>query len=99
MLVNLCNKATLYTEAEMECRAGCGACCIAPSISSPIPGMLEGKPAGGRCVQLNDEYRCQLFGSDERPKVCRDFEASKDVCGSTRDVAMVLIESLEKATN
>ncbi|MFO6380325.1 hypothetical protein ACLBYN_47875, partial [Pseudomonas aeruginosa] len=22
----------------MQCRAGCGACCIAPSISSPLPG-------------------------------------------------------------
>ncbi|MGO3397219.1 MAG: YkgJ family cysteine cluster protein, partial [Serratia proteamaculans] len=22
----------------MDCRADCGACCIAPSISSPIPG-------------------------------------------------------------
>ncbi|HNV09555.1 MAG TPA: YkgJ family cysteine cluster protein, partial [Dokdonella sp.] len=29
----------------MSCRSGCGACCIAPSISSPIPGMPNGKPA------------------------------------------------------
>ena len=36
----------------MQCRAGCGACCIAISISSPIPGMPLGKPAGVRCVQL-----------------------------------------------
>ncbi|MCR3872443.1 YkgJ family cysteine cluster protein, partial [Pseudomonas aeruginosa] len=28
----------------MQCRAGCGACCIAPSISSPLPGMPAGKP-------------------------------------------------------
>ncbi|HFY5777145.1 TPA: YkgJ family cysteine cluster protein, partial [Salmonella enterica subsp. enterica serovar Typhimurium] len=27
----------------MDCRSGCGACCIAPSISSPIPGMPYGK--------------------------------------------------------
>ncbi|MCC6439509.1 MAG: YkgJ family cysteine cluster protein, partial [Rhodanobacteraceae bacterium] len=26
----------------MSCRSGCGACCIAPSISSPIPGMPNG---------------------------------------------------------
>jgi Fe-S-cluster containining protein len=32
----------------MNCRLGCGACCIAPSISSPIPGMPQGKPAGVR---------------------------------------------------
>ncbi|NBX68342.1 MAG: YkgJ family cysteine cluster protein, partial [Proteobacteria bacterium] len=37
----------------MECRIGCGACCIAPSISSPLPGMPHGKPAGVRCVNLN----------------------------------------------
>jgi Fe-S-cluster containining protein len=41
----------------MDCRPGCGACCIAPSISSPIPGMpvVDGisKPAGVRCVQLD----------------------------------------------
>lgn len=30
-------------ENTFECRPGCGACCIAPSISSPIPGMPEGK--------------------------------------------------------
>ena len=28
------------------CRPGCGACCIAPSITSPIPGMPDGKPVG-----------------------------------------------------
>lgn len=33
-------------ENTFECRPGCGACCIAPSISSPIPGMPEGKAAG-----------------------------------------------------
>ncbi len=27
----------------MDCRIGCGACCIAPSISSALPGMF-GKP-------------------------------------------------------
>ncbi|HEY9209172.1 MAG TPA: YkgJ family cysteine cluster protein, partial [Acidovorax sp.] len=25
----------------LACRAGCGACCTAPSISSPIPGMPD----------------------------------------------------------
>ena len=36
----------------MECRTDCGACCIAPSISSPIPGMPQGKPAGDNAVIL-----------------------------------------------
>ena len=29
----------------MDCRPGCGACCIAPSINTPLPGMPHGKPA------------------------------------------------------
>jgi hypothetical protein len=54
----------------MNCRAGCGACCIAPSISSPIPGMPQGKPAGVRCIQLDEANRCRIFGRPERPAVC-----------------------------
>ncbi len=40
----------------MDCRSHCGACCTAPLITSPIPGMPDGKPAGLRCVQLVDEF-------------------------------------------
>ena len=43
----------------MDCRPRCAACCIAPSISSPIPGMPEGKPAGVACVQLDADLRCR----------------------------------------
>ena len=46
----------------MKCREGCGACCIAPSISSPIPGMPHGKVAGERCLQLSAENLCNIFG-------------------------------------
>ena len=49
------------SEAGHACREGCAACCIAPSISSPIPGMPNGKPAGVRCVQLDNALRCLLF--------------------------------------
>ena len=35
---------------DPECRPGCAACCIAPSISSPIPGMPDGNVAGAVCV-------------------------------------------------
>jgi len=51
----------------MNCREGCGACCIAPSISSPLPGMPQGKPAGERCLHLSVEQLCLLFGQPERP--------------------------------
>ncbi len=82
----------------MECRVGCGACCVAISISSAIPGMPDGKPAGVRCVQLCDDGRCALFGNPRRPAVCRQFQAAEDVCGSSREEAMRLIAELERLT-
>ncbi|MGR9099176.1 MAG: YkgJ family cysteine cluster protein, partial [Gammaproteobacteria bacterium] len=78
----------------MNCRPGCGACCIALSISSPIPGMPLGKPPGVRCVHLALDYRCRLFGSDQRPRVCEKFSPGHDVCGTSREEAMALIEFL-----
>ena len=82
----------------MECRVGCGACCIAPSISSPIPGMPQGKPAGVRCVQLSEDHRCRLFGLPERPAVCLAFAADVMVCGDTREQALKLLGWLEETT-
>ncbi|MBF6023389.1 YkgJ family cysteine cluster protein [Lysobacter niastensis] len=82
----------------MECRARCGACCIAPSINSPIPGMPHGKPAGMPCVQLDDDYRCRLFGKPERPAFCASLRPSMEMCGSSREEAMVSLSSLEAMT-
>lgn len=82
----------------MECRAGCGACCTAPSISSPIPGMPHGKPAGVRCVQLTADNLCKLFGRPERPEVCSRLRPSEEMCGGTREEALVYLSFLEKAT-
>ncbi|WOT05219.1 YkgJ family cysteine cluster protein [Shewanella youngdeokensis] len=83
----------------MNCRLGCGACCIAPSITTPIPGMPNGKPAGVRCVQLNDGNLCKLFGQPERPEVCGQFIATADVCGANSQEALWLISSMEQATS
>jgi Fe-S-cluster containining protein len=82
----------------MECRLGCGACCIAPSISSSIPGMEKGKPAGVRCVQLNELNLCKLFGKAERPKVCFDFKACPDLCATSNQQAFINITELEAIT-
>ncbi|AIN59477.1 MULTISPECIES: YkgJ family cysteine cluster protein [Pseudomonas] len=82
----------------MKCREGCGACCIAPSISSPIPGMPQGKPAGERCLHLNVENLCALFGKPERPQVCGGFKAEADICGNDRDEAIRIIGWLEQMT-
>ncbi len=79
----------------MECREHCGACCIAPSISSPIPGMSRGKPAGVRCIHLSEDDSCLLYGKPERPKVCADFKADPEVCGTSRKEALILLGKLE----
>ena len=82
----------------MECRAQCGACCIAPSISSPIPGMPQGKRAGERCVQLLPDLRCAIFGKPERPAVCMSLRPSEAMCGASREEAMRTLGELERVT-
>ena len=82
----------------MDCRVGCGACCIAPSISSPIPGMPNGKPAGVRCIQLTDDNRCKLFGLPERPAVCSSLRPSEEMCGQTAEQAYAYLIRLEEIT-
>ena len=82
----------------MDCRVGCGACCIAPSISTPIPGMPHGKPAGVRCVQLDDANRCRLFGHPDRPAVCASLRPEPAMCGSDRGHALAWLDALETAT-
>ncbi|OIN04771.1 YkgJ family cysteine cluster protein [Oceanisphaera psychrotolerans] len=82
----------------MECRSRCGACCIAPSISGPLPGMPNGKAAGESCLHLLEDMRCALFGKPERPAVCAAFKAMPDVCGDSQAEALWLIEELESAT-
>lgn len=83
----------------MDCRVGCGACCIAPSISSPIPGMPHGKPAGVRCVQLTDDNRCKLFGQPERPAVCSRLRPSEAMCGRSAAEALANLIRLEEITD
>ncbi len=82
----------------LACRAGCGACCIAPSISSPIPGMPHGKPAGARCVQLTEDNRCAIFGRPERPVVCGSLRAEPAMCGTDRTHALAWLTRLEAVT-
>jgi hypothetical protein len=82
----------------MDCRPHCGACCIAPSITSPIPGMEGGKPAGVRCIQLDEANRCRIFGRPERPAVCAGLQPSADMCGPSRTHAIAWLTDLERAT-
>lgn len=82
----------------MNCRPQCGACCIAPSITSPIPGMPDGKPAGVRCVQLDEANQCRIFGHPQRPAFCGGLQAGEEMCGSTREHALRWLTALEVAT-
>ena len=60
--------------------------------------MPHGKPAGVRCVQLTDDNRCLLFGKPERPEVCSRLRPNEEMCGSTREEALVYLSFLEQAT-
>ncbi|HOY70482.1 MAG TPA: YkgJ family cysteine cluster protein [Methylotenera sp.] len=82
----------------MQCRPNCGACCTAPSINSAIPGMPNGKPAGVRCVQLDSENRCMIFGKPERPDFCGGLQPNVEMCGENRSHAMHFLARLEVLT-
>ena len=84
--------------ADVACRPHCGACCIAPSITSPIPGMPNGKPAGVPCIQLDTDLRCRLFGHPTRPPFCGGLQPSREMCGETAPQAMFWLSELERAT-
>jgi uncharacterized protein len=87
-----------FRSADHACRPDCGACCIAPSISSPIPGMPHGKPAGVRCVQLGDDLRCAIFGQPQRPACCSGLQPQMEMCGTSRVEALAWLTQLELQT-
>jgi len=60
--------------------------------------MPHGKPAGVRCVQLDEHERCRLFGRPERPLVCVSLKATVEMCGETREHALRRLAWLEENT-
>jgi hypothetical protein len=60
--------------------------------------MPHGKPAGERCVQLGDDFRCRIFGRPDRPAFCAGLQPSQEMCGASREQAMLWLEDLEQAT-
>ena len=60
--------------------------------------MLEGKPAGVPCVQLDAQLRCRIFGRPERPACCSGLQPSDDMCGDGRAHALVWLARLERDT-
>jgi hypothetical protein len=61
--------------------------------------MPEGKPAGGRCVNLDPErFLCRIWETENYPDVCRRFQAEPAVCGDNREQALQFITELELST-
>jgi len=82
----------------VNCRPGCAACCIAPSISSPLPGLPQGKAAGVPCPHLDAALRCRLFGQAQRPAVCSHLRPEPEMCGTSAADALRRLDALERAT-
>jgi hypothetical protein len=81
----------------MNCRKG-GACCIAPSITTALPNMPSGKPAGIRCANLNDRYECTLYGQATRPAFGAGWPPTLELCGAGFGEAMKNICAREEAS-
>jgi len=60
--------------------------------------MPNGKPAGVRCVQLDEHDRCKIFGRPERPAVCGSLQPSEDMCGDSREQALRWLGRLDAET-
>lgn len=60
--------------------------------------MPDGKPAGIRCVQLDDRERCRIFGDPARPAVCASLTPSPEMCGESREHAIRWLAQMEIAT-
>ena len=84
--------------ATMNCRPVCAACCIAPTITTPIPGLPQGKLAGQACVQLDTDLHCRLFGQPDRPAVCSSLRPEMAMCGSDRQHALDTLARWEQLT-
>jgi hypothetical protein len=58
--------------------------------------MPRGKPGGVACKHLSEDFSCMIYGRADRPKVCTDFKADPEVCGTSRDEALILLGKLEQ---
>jgi hypothetical protein len=60
--------------------------------------MPQGKPAGQRCIQLDDAHRCRIFGQPDRPAVCGQLQPSAEMCGTSAADALAWLMQLERVT-
>lgn len=60
--------------------------------------MPNGKPAGVRCIHLDLDNLCGLFGKPERPAVCSSLKAEPTMCGHDRAEALCTLAEWEILT-
>lgn len=60
--------------------------------------MPNGKEAGVRCVQLDENEQCLIFGHPERPSVCASLRPEPIMCGINREYALQWLGYLEEIT-
>ena len=60
--------------------------------------MAKGKPAGVRCVQLDNDGFCLLFNKPERPAFCVSLMPNHDMCADNAEQAMRFLGAMEIAT-
>jgi Fe-S-cluster containining protein len=63
-------------------------------MSSPIPGMPNGRASGERCIQLDENNRCMIYNDPKRPKVCIEFEPNIEFCGTNSEEAFEILNKL-----
>ena len=96
--IHICDNGAMNAKSssqlieKMACRPGCGACCIAPSISS------LNKPAGVLCSHLEADFSCRIFGHPERPACCAGLQPAMEMCGESRLYALHWLADLEART-
>jgi len=62
--------------------------------------MPGGKPAGVRCVNLDPvTFFCRIWNTPEYPEVCRNLRPEPQMCGASREEAMVNLTELERLTD
>lgn len=60
--------------------------------------MPNGKKAGERCVQLDQQNRCMIFGHPARPAVCASLQPNIEMCGASDAHAFAWLTRLEAET-
>ena len=77
---------------KIDCRIGCGACCVWFKINEPFFGQPNGKASGERCFYLSDENICLIY--EERPQACRNLVPRLSYCGTSNEEAWKIQEKM-----